>query len=161
MRSLPTNKHPKFDKIRPELHPVKVQSPWHHLGIDLIGPLPVTEWDNKYILTVSDYCTKWVAAFPLTSKAATGVAISLFQVKFVALMGQKREGKGIFHVISINGLWHPQLFMTLGLPRVVTSDQGREFNDSINQELMSLLGITHRLTTAYHPQVGFYSIRIL
>ena len=46
----------KFDKIRPELHPVKVQSPWHHLGIDLIGPLPVTERDNKYILTVSDYC---------------------------------------------------------------------------------------------------------
>ena len=95
----------------------------------------MTAQDNKYILTVSDYCTKWVAAFPLTSKAATGVAISLFQVKFVALMGQKREGKGVFHVISNNGLWHPQL--------------------------MSLLGITHRLTSAYHPQVGFYSIHIL
>ena len=25
----------KFDKIRPELHPVNVQSPWHHFGIDL------------------------------------------------------------------------------------------------------------------------------
>ena len=90
----------KFDKIRPELHPVKVQSPWHHLGIDLIGPLPVTERNNKYILTVSDYCTKWVAAFPLASKVATGVATSLLQVKFVSWQARNGGGKGmIIHVI--------------------------------------------------------------
>ena len=57
-----------FDKVRPELHPVKVQSPWYHIGIDLIGPLTVSENGNHYILTLSDYCTKWVEAVPLERK---------------------------------------------------------------------------------------------
>ena len=69
-----------FDKVRPELHPVKVQSPWYHIGIDLIGPLTVSENGNRYILTLSDYCTKWVEAVPLERKHATGVALALFKV---------------------------------------------------------------------------------
>ena len=43
--------------------------------------------------------------------------------------------------------------MKFGLCRVVTSDQGKEFNNNLNEELMKLLGIQHRLTTPYHPQV--------
>ena len=71
-----------FDKVRPELHPVKVQSPWYHVGIDLIGPLPVSKSGNRYVLTLSDYCTKWVKAVPLERKHATGVALTLFKVSF-------------------------------------------------------------------------------
>ena len=43
--------------------------------------------------------------------------------------------------------------MKYGLCKVVTSDQGTEFNNAINQELMKLLKIDYRLTTPYHPQV--------
>ena len=43
--------------------------------------------------------------------------------------------------------------MRFGLPRVITSDQGREFNNELNRELAKRLGIDHRLTTSYHPQV--------
>ena len=64
-----------FDKVRPELQPVKFQTPWHHIGIDLVGPLPISERNNLYILTLSDYCTKWVEAVPLESKLATGIAV--------------------------------------------------------------------------------------
>ena len=46
--------------------------------------------------------------------------------------------------------------MRMGLPRVITSDQGREFNNHLNKQLMTTLNIKHRLTTAYHPQVGLY-----
>ena len=70
----------RSDKTRPELHPVKVQSPWHHVGIDLIGPLEQTQSGNQYILTLSDYCTKWVEAVALETKHATGVALALFKV---------------------------------------------------------------------------------
>ena len=49
--------------------------------------------------------------------------------------------------------WLLQLFMTFGLPKVITSDQGREFNNSLDTELMKTMGINHRLTTPYHPQV--------
>ena len=43
--------------------------------------------------------------------------------------------------------------MRFGLPRVITSDQGREFNKELNHNLCQILGIKHRLTTPYHPQV--------
>ena len=33
-----------------------------------------------------------------------------------------------------------------------------KFNNSINQELTDLLGISHWLTTGYHPQVRFWSV---
>lgn len=40
----------------------------------------------------------------------------------------------------------------MGIPSVVTTDQGKEFRNLVNNELMSMFGIQHRLTTAYHPQ---------
>ena len=43
--------------------------------------------------------------------------------------------------------------MKMGLCRVVTSDQGKEFNNHLNAELIKLLDIDHRLTKPYHPQV--------
>ena len=46
-----------------------------------------------------------------------------------------------------------QIFMRMGLPQVLTTDQGKEFRNQLNEELMKSLGIKHRLTTAYHPQV--------
>ena len=53
----------------PELHPVPVKSPWHHIAIDFIGPInPVSTKGNKYILTISDYFTKFVNAIPLPDK---------------------------------------------------------------------------------------------
>ena len=42
----------------------------------------------------------------------------------------------------------------MGIPVVVTTDQGREFHNQVNKELMNVFGIQHRLTTAYHPQAN-------
>lgn len=47
-----------------------------------------------------------------------------------------------------------QLFYVVGLPAVLTTDQGSEFNNKINRELMAAFNINHRLTTAYHPQAN-------
>ena len=80
------------DKIftsRPELHPVPVHTPWHHIGLDFVGPIsPVSTQGNKYILTVSDYFSKWVCAFALPNKEAPGVAISLIKVIIIIIMKQ-------------------------------------------------------------------------
>ena len=56
--------------------------------------------------------------------------------------------------MSVNLLCQ-QIFMRMGLPQVVVSDQGREFNNQLDTEMMTLLGINRRLTTAYHPQVMY------
>ena len=42
----------------------------------------------------------------------------------------------------------------LGLPSVITTDQGSEFRNEVNAALMITFGIKHRLTTAYHPQAN-------
>ena len=66
----------------PELHPIPVHSPWFHLGIDFIGPVTQSANGNHFILTVSDYFTKWVEAVALPSKCACGIANSLFKVSY-------------------------------------------------------------------------------
>ena len=65
----------------PDLHPIPVHSPWHHVGMDFIGPVsPISSNGNRFILTLSDYFSKWVEAVPLPTKEATGVAASLMKV---------------------------------------------------------------------------------
>lgn len=67
----------------PELHPVPIHHPWYHVGIDFVGPItPVSKNGHRFILTLSDYFTKWVEAVPLPSKCAEGVAKTLFKVHY-------------------------------------------------------------------------------
>ena len=43
--------------------------------------------------------------------------------------------------------------MRMGLPQFIISDNGREFDNQVNENLTSILGIEQRMTTPYHPQV--------
>ena len=70
----------------PELHPVPVKEPWYMVGIDFVGPLtPLADDGSRYILTLSDYFTKWVEAIPTPDKSAPQVASSLFKVWLFSL----------------------------------------------------------------------------
>ena len=42
----------------------------------------------------------------------------------------------------------------MGLPSVITTDQGKEFHNRLDTELMETFNIDHRLTTPYHPQAN-------
>ena len=68
----------------PELHPVPVKVPWYHVEIDFVGPVTTSDSGNRYILTLSDYCSKWVEAVPMPSKHASGVAHALFKVNVLS-----------------------------------------------------------------------------
>ena len=48
--------------------------------------------------------------------------------------------------------------MRMGIPQVIVSDQGKEFNNSLDTELAKVLGVTRRLTTPYHPQVCSFPV---
>jgi hypothetical protein len=56
------NKPPHKSSKAP-LGSMPVGAPLDRLGTDLLGPLPVTPRGNKYILTITDYFTKWVEIF--------------------------------------------------------------------------------------------------
>ena len=90
-----------------------------------MGPLPETRAGNKYIITLCDYFSKWPEAAPLQSKCAEGVADFLFQV-----------------------------FCRHGWPKIVQSDQGREFINEVNDCLFKSTNLKHCVSTAYHPQTN-------
>lgn len=67
----------------PTLNSVPVKAPWYMISIDFVGPLsPEADDGSSYILTVSDYFTKWVEALPTSNKCASTVAAALFKVLF-------------------------------------------------------------------------------
>jgi hypothetical protein len=57
----------------PTLEPIKVEGPLVMVGMDIIGKLPETLRGYRYVLTVTDYFTKYVEFFPLKDKKAEGV----------------------------------------------------------------------------------------
>nr|GFB02647.1 hypothetical protein [Tanacetum cinerariifolium] len=93
-------------------------------GIDFMGPFLNSE-GNKYILVTVDYLSKWVEAKALpTNDARVGV-------KFLK-----------------------SLFSRFGTPKAIISDRGTHFCNDQFAKVMSKYGVTHRLSTAYHPQTS-------
>ncbi len=48
--------------------------------MDLVGPLPETPRGYKYLMTLTDYYTKWAEAYPIKDKTALSVAAVLYTV---------------------------------------------------------------------------------
>ncbi|GJR82981.1 reverse transcriptase domain-containing protein [Tanacetum coccineum] len=93
-------------------------------GIDFMGPFPSSR-GNKYILVAVDYLSKWVEAKALPTNDARVI------VKFLK-----------------------SLFARFGTPRAIISDRGTHFCNDQFQKVMLKYGVTHRLSTAYHPQTS-------
>ena len=115
----------KLEKPAAKLHPITVDSPWYRIGIDLVGPLPRTASGNAYIITCTDFFTKWPEASAIPDKSALSVASFLFQ-----------------------------LITRHGSPVIIQSDQGREFVNQVNKHLFERSGVEHRISAAYHPQTN-------
>ncbi|BFG34711.1 hypothetical protein CerSpe_209850 [Prunus speciosa] len=94
-------------------------------GIDFMGPFPES-WKNKYILVAVDYVSKWVEAVALPTNDAKGV------VKFL----------------------RKNIFTRFGTPRGIISDGGTHFCNRQFNSLLAKYGITHKVTTPYHPQTS-------
>jgi transposase InsO family protein len=98
-------------------------APMERIAADIVGPLPVTKHDNRYLLVVTDYFTKWVEIYPLPSKETVNVADCIagdFIAKF-------------------------------GVPRQLHTDQGTEFTSGVIRDICHLLGMEKTQTTPYNP----------
>ncbi|GKA89586.1 reverse transcriptase domain-containing protein [Tanacetum coccineum] len=93
-------------------------------GIDFMGPFPSSH-GNKYILVAVDYLSKWVEAKAFLTNDARVV------VKFLK-----------------------SLFARFRTPRAIISDRGTHFCNDQFAKVISKYGVTHRLATAYHPQMS-------
>ncbi|XP_030590792.1 uncharacterized protein LOC115783926 [Archocentrus centrarchus] len=59
---------------------IEVKEPWQWLALDVRGPLPQTVNGHKYILTVTDYYSKWVEAVPMTACLPSDVAENIVDI---------------------------------------------------------------------------------
>ncbi len=44
------------------------------VAVDILGPVPESDAGNSYILTVADYFTRWMEAYPIPNQEAHTVA---------------------------------------------------------------------------------------
>ena len=105
---------------------IEVEFPFEKAGMDLLGPFPVTDKGNKYIIVMVDYLTKWVETKALPNGTAKEVA--LFFAENVVLRH--------------------------GTPKSVITDRGKCFIASMTEHLLTILDIEHLKTTSYHPQMN-------
>ena len=70
-------KKPGPCRSREPLQHVNAGFPMQRIAIDILGPLPVTENGNEYVMVVTDYFTKWAEAFALPDHTALTVADKL------------------------------------------------------------------------------------
>ena len=59
--------------------------PMECVALDILGPLPLSESENQYLLIVADDFTKWPEAYALPNQEATTVAKVLVNVMIYRL----------------------------------------------------------------------------
>ncbi|GJS49824.1 putative nucleotidyltransferase, ribonuclease H [Tanacetum coccineum] len=93
-------------------------------GLDFMGPFSNSK-GNKYILVAVDYVSKWVEAQALPTNDARVV------IRFLRTLSAR-----------------------FGVPRALISDRGTHFYNSQLEKALQKYRVTHKLSTAYHPQTN-------
>ncbi|KAL9378062.1 hypothetical protein Peur_029397 [Populus x canadensis] len=94
-------------------------------GIDFMGPFP-SSFGNLYILLAVDYVSKWIEAKATRTNDAKVV------LDFVRT-----------HIVD-----------RFGIPKAIISDRGTHFCNRSMEALLRKYHVTHRTSTAYHPQTN-------
>ena len=116
-------KNPQVSKIG--LNPINVaEHPFHMMGMDILGPLKETVNGCRYIIVFTDYLTRWPEAFAI----------------------KNREAKTIAKVFV------DEIVTRHSAPRILLSDQAKEFMSKLVKEISNYLTINKINTTAYHAQ---------
>lgn len=108
--------------VRAPLTSMPVGRPWQMVAVDVLE-VPVSYKNNRYILVIQDYFTKWAEAIPMRDQTAARITEELIKV-----------------------------FSVFGVPDVLHSDQGKNFESTLLKETLQAFGIAKSHTTAYHPQ---------
>ena len=98
--------------------------PFHKVSLDITGPLPRGLQGEQYILGIIDNFSKFVSLVPLKRATAETVAHALYS-KWVTLFG---------------------------IPDVIHTDRGTEFENQVMYNLCNFLGIRKSKSSPYWPQ---------
>ena len=101
-------------------------APFHTWGIDLVGPFPRDNRGRQYLLTCIDHLTGWIEVIPIASK--------------------KTE--------SIQEAFLTNVVARYGVPSILISDNAPELISRDFEKWLREFGVSHRLTSPYHPQTN-------
>lgn len=103
-------------------------SPWPFAqwGIDFIGLLPQGKGQTKFVVVVVDYFTKWAETEALATITKKNVT---------------------------NFIWR-NIVCRFGVPIIIITDNGRQFDNPTFRKFYSNLNITHRCSSLAHPQAN-------
>lgn len=110
-------------KTKAPLMPMPFAGPWERVGVDLVGPLPVTGKGSRFIIVFTDYFSRWVEAVPLPNAEAATCAEAFLR----------------------------EIVCRFGAPRELLSDRGAQFLSKIMLEVCKMCDIKKKNTVAYHP----------
>ena len=96
---------------------------WKRVAMDILDMSVSTPKGNRYVLVIVDCFSRWTEACLLPNKMALAVADAFFQL----------------------------IVCRFGIPAVIHSDQGLEFENNLMQELCLLCGAHKTRTTPYRP----------
>ena len=107
--------------------------PGDHFAIDLGGPLNTTTYGSyNYFLVVICVCTRFCILRPLVDKKSDTVLRALIDI-----------------------------FSVFGPPSVLSSDNGKEFSNTLSADLANALGYNHRFITPLHASANGISERLV
>ena len=118
MKKSPRNTH------KAPLLPIPVENAFDRLAVDCLGPFPLSNAGNRYVVVFTEYLTRWPEAFAVPNTDARTIARLL-----------------VNHIV-----------LTHGAPRTLLSDRGKNFLSSLVRSVCELLNTKKVNTTAYHPQ---------
>ena len=107
------------------LNPIHASLPFDHLAIDLAGPFPTSVNGMNFLFVITDIATRFTLLRAIPDKTALTIAACLYQI-----------------------------FADFGFPKIIQSDNGTEFVNSVVDELRTSFGFDHRTISPYHPQAN-------
>ena len=96
------------------------------VSLDIVGPLPVTEQGDKYLLTIIDHFTRFCEVIPI-AKQDTETIVRKFVTRIIT---------------------------QFGVPKKLLTDRGANFTSALIKETCKLLKIQKLQTSSYNPQAN-------
>jgi len=100
--------------------------PFQRWGIDLIGRLPKTMNDNRWIITAIDYATGWPIANAIPTATEDAIAEFIYD----------------------------EIYMHYGAPQEIFTDGGKNLWGGVVQKYLEKIKTLHKGTSPYHPRTN-------
>ena len=113
---------------QPSEEPTPMTAPWPFTlwGLDIMGPFPTAIRQLKFLVVGIDYFTKWV------------------EVEALTIITEK----------NIRSFVWRNIICRYGIPRVLVSDNGKQFDNSMFKDFCSELSIKNHYSSPAHPQAN-------